>query len=379
MQQTSSDKADEVTDAEGHEKESMNASHQRSKRGTENTSQRLIHSNAEGTNSFRAKLESRKKRRTDRIVALSTKTRKKEVSISAILSQTVIDEGDSDEDGDASKKNQTAISDAALANNLDSNTTPDHVEGDNWPEEGTILTTAPDSDQARKHFKENISPIDEEGTASVKDLDLGYLLNWDPSKRESKKKVTIVDDRSRGEGKKSTAPKITRNDLGYMMNWEPFPKRQEGDSSCSSEAGSSKHASQSRLAQQNMSRIDEEATDASLTGGGDNGITAQSGSTCSSHGSRNSLRQQSRTSLETIASSKSHGESRDNAKSTTTLDLPQVEKSFLPLIEKNNIITVANQPYAKLGVIGKEAHVKFTGHSLRIAMWWRSKKSNSMV
>eukprot|EP00804_Cyclotella_cryptica_P018295 CCRYP_017650-RA/>CCRYP_017650-RA protein AED:0.03 eAED:0.03 QI:62/1/1/1/0.66/0.42/7/4108/418 len=86
MQQTSSDKADEVTDAEGHEKESMNASHQRSKRGTENTSQRLIHSNAEGTNSFRAKLESRKKRRTDRIVALSTKTRKRGFDISNSIS-----------------------------------------------------------------------------------------------------------------------------------------------------------------------------------------------------------------------------------------------------------------------------------------------------
>lgn len=355
QQHSSSDTTNEVSDADAHKKGTMSASNQRSKRSVENSSHRLT---VEGTSSFRAKLESRKKLRTDRLVSLSTKTRKKEVSISAILSQTTIDERESDDDGDAVRKNRSVINGAAPVDNRDSADTPHRAEGDNWPEGGTILATAaPDSDQAKKHFKENISPIEEEGAASVKDLDLGYLLNWDPSKRESKKKVTIVDDGSRGDGKKWTAPKITRNDLGYMMNWEPspFPKRQEGDSSCGTEAGSSKHATRSRLAPQNMTRIDEEATDASFTAGGDNGMTAHSGS---SQGSRNSLRQQSRASLETIASSKSHSGEYPEKSTTTAPDLPHVEKSFLPLIEKDNIITVANQPYAKLGVIGKGGSCK---------------------
>jgi hypothetical protein len=286
--------------------------------------------------SFRDKLESRKKARTSR-----SKPKKKEISISAILSQTMNDDGESDEEYDTKKH-------SAMSCNGNNSTTPE-TNNDQWPEEHVLKSSAPDSDQARKHFKENISPIDQEGEVSIKDLDLSYMKNWDPTNRDtkgtvSKKKVTIVDDALRQE--KKTVSKITRNDLGYMMDWDPFPKQREDDSV---DGGASKPK---RRGENNMSRIEEEAA------GGENGITANSGSTCSQH-SQYATRQEKRTSIDTQVSSKSQSASRDsNERSTCIPDISQLEESFLPLIEKGNIIRVANEPYLKLGCIGKGGSCK---------------------
>eukprot|EP00956_Cyclotella_meneghiniana_P001958 scaffold2148_cov28-Cyclotella_meneghiniana.AAC.4 len=244
-----------------------------------------------------------------------------------------------------------------------------------------LKSSAPDSDQARKHFKENISPIEEiEGTstASIKDMDLDYLLNWDPSKRDTTKNqrvgagTVVTGKNGKGQDKKAmavavsaAAPKITRNDLGYMMNWEPFPKssRDEDDSNSHDEA-SKTSKSKSRSANNNnnnmMTRIEEEEDDASAAQSGcDNAITANSGSTCS-RDNASAAQQQKRTSMDTHASSKSYG-ARDKPEKNSNGNndsMPHVEQSFLPLIETNNVIKVDNQPYAKLGVIGKGGSCK---------------------
>ena len=281
--------------------------------------------------SYRIKMEARKKARTDRLAAARSKPQK---LISEILSQTMHKGGDSDEDNDA-EKNQLLN-----CTKLDS-TTPE-TNNDDWPQGNVLKSSAPDSDQARKHFKENISPIDEEGTASIKDMDLGYLLNWDPSKRETKK-VTIVDDREKSKDlsrEEKKVSKITRNDLGYMMNWEPFPKDHDGESK------------ENQRSKAGMTKIEEEPTEASATAGGGNGITSNSGSTSTGE-SQGSVSQQKhsqkRSSMESHASPD---------KSLSKSELSQVETSFIPLIEKNNIITVDNEPYAKLSVAGKGGSCK---------------------
>lgn len=291
--------------------------------------------------SYRTKMEARKKARTERLAA-RTKPKKKEVSISAILSQTM-DGGGSDDDEANSRNSVHGCNDHL-------NTTAPETH-DNWlvnSEGNELKSSAPDSDQARKHFNENISPIDEEGTASVKDMDLGYLLNWDPNKRDIKK-VTIAEDALRKEEtrEEKKAPKITRNDLGYMMNWEPFPKR-DGESNGDGSTAKPKCRSLS-----NMSRIEEEPTEASATTG-DNGATTSSGSTCSQE-SQPTSNQQKRTSIDTHASSKSQGTNKEEKSTEASQD---VEQSFLPLIESSNIIKVDNVPYAKLAVIGKGGSCK---------------------
>lgn len=119
---------------------------------------------------------------------------------------------------------------------------PKDIKDNNWPRGNNTTfqsSHAPNSDQAHKHFKENIniSPIEElEGmtsTASVRDMD--YLLNWDPSKRETdantKRQAASKNGKEHVKKGASSAPKITRNDLGYMMNWEPFPKSRGEDDS----------------------------------------------------------------------------------------------------------------------------------------------------
>ena len=350
-----------------------------------------ITNTAEDKLSYRAKMEARKKARASRT---SSKPKKKEVSISAILSQTLDGGDESSDDNDDGIVGNRAISQntSAQQQNRDSNEkqyTPPETK-DHWSQEDNsnsnnmLKSCAPDSDQARKHFKENISPIEEiEGTstASIKDMDLDYLLNWDPSKRDTTKNqrvgagTVVVSKNGKGQDKKgmavavsAAAPKITRNDLGYMMNWEPFPKSsQDEDDSNSHDEASKASKSKSRSANNNnnniMTRIEEEddATDdaSAAQSGCDNAITANSGSTCS-RDNASAAQQQKRTSMDTHASSKSYG-ARDKPEKNSNGNndsMPHVEQSFLPLIETNNVIKVDNQPYAKLGVIGKGGSCK---------------------
>lgn len=346
----------------------------------------------EKANCYRAKrMEARKKARTDRLTARSssntTKLKKKEVSIAAILSQTMEDDGTSSEDGE--EMNPSMLN-TSITNNHNfklkstANATPetnndwlplpsDHCNDNSNNNNALLPSSAPDSDQAKKHFKENISPIEEGTTASIKDMDLGYLLNWDPNKsnhreatKNKKKQVTIAQEVVLlKEEKRRAPPKITRNDLGYMMNWEPFPKSREenggSDVSIKKDGERIERKRGQSSGSGGMSRIEEE-TEASLAVSSEGGDSAK-GPSCSlkNDGDTADAEEQKLSSTDTIAThpknnSKCYSQSEKSADADTTL--PDVEQSFLPLIETNNIIKVDNEPYAKLGVIGKGGSCK---------------------
>ena len=249
--------------------------------------------------------------------------------------------------------------------------------------------SAADSSNVNDSLFQDISPIDQEPTTSVKDMDLNYLLNWDPTKRSeknsSKKRVTIAENASKK--KTAAAPvlaKITKNDLGYMLNWNPFGKFEKRDdedeeledNSSSSgtkvaEAGVVVQQSTTTSAAQgmhnnnnnNMSTIDE-ATEGSMTSGqGDNSHgTSQSRASSSSQAStaKNNNNSESRKSRSSVGTSCNEENEKSSSSSSSALMIPtsKLECSLLPLIEKKNIIHVEDEPYAKLGVIGKGGSCK---------------------
>ncbi|KAK1745497.1 dual specificity protein kinase TTK [Skeletonema marinoi] len=223
-----------------------------------------------------------------------------------------------------------------------------------------------------------------EPSTSIKDMDLDYLLSWDPTKRGSggsggiivsrKKKVAIAeeeeeeeeDGRGGGDDEDAKQPvkKITRNDLGYMLNWEPFADRHKKedesvDGSVSSNGSSSKvdvPPKRSALsATQGMSTIDE-GTEGSIERKEDNLIKAQA---AAKHKEDNeNVKQGLEISRAGTGSNDISG--ADNQADTSEKMIPtsQLDCSFLPLIEKKNIIRVDGEPYAKLGVIGKGGSCK---------------------
>jgi len=211
----------------------------------------------------------------------------------------------------------------------------------------------------------------------VKDMNLDYLLSWDPTKRDAaakKKQVTIVEDASKKqrETKKKaavlSAPKITRSDLGYMMNWDPCAKLEKEDDST---GGSNDKAGgvvvQRSTAQSNqgnnMSTI-VEATEGSMTsgeGGGNPAITNQSSRAMHSSQESNSDSSKSRAASVSTSADSDNPSRNEEDQSTSHENMISTSKlscSFLPLIENKNIIRVEDEPYAKLGVIGKGGSCK---------------------
>eukprot|EP00986_Skeletonema_menzelii_P000241 scaffold67_cov155-Skeletonema_menzelii.AAC.15 len=274
--------------------------------------------------------------------------------LGAILSQTVEDEDNEDNDDDYSEKRgiderETSKSSKNINNNIS-------------PKELGL-------------FQDNISPIEVEPSTSIKDMDLDYLLSWDPTKRGSggivvsrqkKKKVTLADEEEDEDGKgvggaKQPVKKITRNDLGYMLNWEPFADRQkkEDESVDGSSSGSSKaDVPPKRSAPgstQGMSTIDE-GTEGSFEGKEDNILKSQTAATSSKEGSDNVKQglEMSRAGSNDISIS----DNQADTVSEKMIPTSQLDCSFLPLIENKNIIRVDGEPYAKLGVIGKGGSCK---------------------
>jgi serine/threonine-protein kinase TTK/MPS1 len=217
-------------------------------------------------------------------------------------------------------------------------------------------------------FQDNISPIEVEPSTSIKDMDLDYLLSWDPTKRGSggivvsrqkkKTKVELAD-----EDAKQPVKKITRNDLGYMLNWEPFADRQKKedesvDGSCSS-SNSKADAPPKRSAlasTQGMSTI-EEGTEGSIEGKEENLLkSSQTTAAKSTKEGSNDVKE----GLEISRASSINISGSDNQTDTSEKMIPtsQLDCSFLPLIENKNIIRVDGEPYAKLGVIGKGGSCK---------------------
>ena len=185
-------------------------------------------------------------------------------------------------------------------------------------------------------FKD-ISPIDQEPTGSMKDMDIDYLLNWDPTKRD---KQLIIDDKIPIRGKEKAPPKITRNDLGYMMNWDPFSKRKVvGTSSNDNKIKEERRSHQSKV--NSMDTIDEASSEVSESSSSDGEKAIPSTQTS-----------------ETDRGTRDKDLSTDKTASDSMISSSSINCAFLPLIENSNIIRVEDQPYCKLGVIGKGGSCK---------------------
>ena len=376
------------TKLDDNDKPSSVSSHQRTKRPlkSSNTDYSSLGENGDGGGessgikpSLRAKLESRKKMKTsDRTTGSHPRrrTRKRDGSVGsgkggglrAILSQT-LEEEDDDSDNDGHQNNSNYVMAKRSADSAASTVTAKRS--------ADSCMSAASSTANDRHLFQDISPIDQEPTTSVKDMDLDYLLNWDPTKRsdgaKSKKRVTIAEDAKKQD--KEEVKKITKNDLGYMMNWNPFDKfekKEDDDASDSSNretAGGVVVVQQSTAAQpSNMSTIDE-ATEGSISSGeGDNNaITSQSRASSSSQESKDKTNnsesmRKSRGSVGTNASRIEENEKSLSSSTTTTqenmISASKLDCSFLPLIEKKNIVRVEDESYAKLGVIGKGGSCK---------------------
>jgi len=303
----------------------------------------LNNSNNTSSNNKRSLLKSGNDR-SNKLLAARKKPRGTSGKLGAILSRTM-DEGNDDDDDEKNMDER-----ATCSTSKSSNISPKEQYG---------------------LFQDNISPIEAEPSTSIKDMDLDYLLSWDPTKRGSggiivsrKKKVTIAEEEEEeedgtGDGgeedAKQPVKKITRNDLGYMLNWEPFADRHKKedesvDGSISSNGSSSKvdvPPKRSALsATQGMSTIDE-GTEGSIERKEDNLIKAQAAA-------------KHKEDSENAGTGSNDVSGADNQADTSEKMIPtsQLDCSFLPLIEKKNIIRVDGEPYAKLGVIGKGGSCK---------------------
>ncbi|KAL3821758.1 hypothetical protein ACHAXA_000257 [Cyclostephanos tholiformis] len=367
------------TDDDAASASSIPSSHRGTKRPLRSGSDRTRHPGNEGgpsgtigTSLLRTRLELRKKLkmtdRTNQKVAREVGTGVGgKGGLRAILSQSVQgndeensddneDDGDIDGDGQIMAKRSADSYESTVTATRSSGSCASATSSNN----GTI-------------FHQDISPIDRDPTTSVKDMNLDYLLNWDPTKRDvaiNKKKVTIAEDAYADKVVKkgpASVPKITRNDLAYMMNWNPFEKMEKKDDDfVSGGDGSDRSASvvvQRSTVQvgnqgKNMSTIDE-ATEGSTLGEVDkNGIASQSRSSVSSHESVEKITSELRKNKCANTSGDSSSRNDDEASRQQMISTSKLDCSFLPLIENKNIIRVKDEPYAKLGVIGKGGSCK---------------------
>ncbi len=325
----------------------------------------------EPSSSFRAKIASRKKlKTTDRLTPYRTRKSTRDVrgvrggGLRAILSQTT-EEGNESDDSSDDADNSFITAKRSAESCASSSTVMAKRSADSCRSTASSSKDIP--------LFQDISPIDQEPTTSVRDMDLDYLLNWDPTKRDasSKKRVTIAEDAIKEKVAKRAAvsvPKITRNDLGYMMDWNPFGKleKQTEDVGNSSSSGNGspgvvvqRSTSQGNNVGSNMSTIDE-ATEVSVTldQGDNNSASGHEGAEKISAKPGN-IHVPMGTSADTSNDNPSRN---DDEKSSASLEnmisTSGFERSFLPLIQNKNIIHVENEPYAKLGVIGKGGSCK---------------------
>lgn len=326
--------------------------------------------------------------------------------ISSILQSNDNDDDgeDEDNDNDAVMAKRSCCESIMSSSSSSSTTAAAAAGGDNG---GTIFDS------------KGISPIDNAPTTSIRDMNLDYLLSWDPTKRPpatttvgvdvvvgsggggvedtddkmtttmtaTKKKTTVcVEDVSMREKssvtKNSTvAPKITRNDLAYMMNWNPFDKVEEkvDGNGCGSRDGDGGAVGQRSTINSAMTTIDEaheEGTNTLLLGDGVKITSSQEGESADINNNNNNIDALDNEEVEAcskrIGSSSVEGVSIYEDKTVTTsssshesieekvIMIPSstLDRTFLPLIEKKNIIHVENVPYVKLGVIGKGGSCK---------------------
>ena len=323
--------------------------------------------NNNGPSLLRTRLELRKRLKlTDRTNRRAVPGGGGKGGLRAILSQSVEDDDDgSDDDDDDGGGGGGQVAAKRSADSCASAVTAKRSSGScasaSSSENGTI-------------FHQDISPIDREPTTSVKDMNLDYLLDWDPTKRDAaiinKKRVTISEDASAEKASKkggASIPKITRNDLAYMMTWNPSEKMEKRDEDSHGGGGGVdgtagvvvlRSAAPGNNHGKNMSTIDE-ATEGSALGEVNNqGIASRSRSSVSSQESEEKNASGSRNSRSADISGDNPSRNEDETPREQMISTSKLDRSFLPLIENKNIIRVEDEPYAKLGVIGKGGSCK---------------------
>jgi serine/threonine-protein kinase RIO1 len=327
--------------------------------------------------------------------------------ISTILQSNNNDDNDDSDDGEDEDNDDAVMAKRSCCESImsSSSSSTAAAAGDNG---GTIIFDG-----------KGISPIDNAPTTSIKDMNLDYLLSWDPTKRppatntvgvdvvvgsssssggvedtddkmtttttKKTKTVTIVEDvpmqeKSSVTKNSTVAPKITRNDLAYMMNWNPFDKVEEkvDGIGCSSRDGDGDAVGQRSTINSAMTTIDEaheEGTNTLLLGDGVKITSSQEGESADNNNNNNNdvlANEEVEACSKRIGSSSVEGVSIYEDKTVTTssssheskeekvIMIPSstLDRTFLPLIEKKNIIHVENVPYVKLGVIGKGGSCK---------------------
>lgn len=342
------------------------------KKGTSNTKSSNVSSSSKSNK--RPLLKSSSSDRSTKLLSAAARKRPRGTTggkLGAILSRTMDEgsddneEGNNDDDKDDDDKKHNNANKRKAASGSRSKSSTNNIS----PKEQHEL------------FQDNISPIEVEPTTSIKDMDLDYLLSWDPTKRGSggsgieisrkkNKKVTIAEEEEENNGRggdgdvKQPVKKITRNDLGYMLNWEPFADRQKKeDESFVDDSGSTNSSTSmvdappkrsAAVATQGMSTIDE-GTEDSVVEKEEDLVKTQVASKATKE-DRENVKQGldvSRVGSNDISGSESQADTSEKMISTSQLDC-----SFLPLIENKNIIRVDGEPYAKLGVIGKGGSCK---------------------
>ena len=304
--------------------------------------------------SLRAKLASRKRQR---MAERTTPYPQRQVGgtggLRAILAQTAEDSEDSEDDENDPLAAQRSAGSCAAGGDGDEPLAAVRSAGSCTAARGRSA-----KDEDGNGLFQDISPIDTEPTTSIKEMDLDYLLNWDPTKpreaaaaseKKKKKSVKIVENgaprrKRQGAAVAKAVPKITRDSLGYMMNWDPGAKPGRRDEGEAVDGGGAagvvvQQPAPGGRGKRNMSTIDE-ATEGSLTSGGRDNAALTSRSTGTS------------------ADSQGDHSSRHDSPREGTISAANLDCSFLPLIEKKNVISVEGAPYAKLGVIGKGGSCK---------------------
>ena len=164
------------------------------------------------------------------------------------------------------------------------------------------------------------------------------------------------------------APKISRMDLSYMLNWDPNARRTPQPASKCEGVGKqtdtvSQHLALSKAKTLSIERIDEVPSNGSAASFVTS--TIHSSSTKSAHGGNESQHSDRSDGSAPQPSASECNEFQQPATIEPTATLDQISvlvaksnADFLPLVSEDNILRVNNEPYVKLGVIGKGGSCK---------------------
>jgi serine/threonine-protein kinase TTK/MPS1 len=192
------------------------------------------------------------------------------------------------------------------------------------PEETNVLDDSDDDDTEPVLIQSNKKKtLRESGTKpapKVAQIDLGYMMSWDPSRRGSLTSANATGDQSTTL---NTAAVVTKS-CGLKMG--TVAETTESGTK-SSVLTSSSHATSTASTHTGRSTLTNESCD--------------------------SAAKSDLTGKQIHGNSKRLAESHSSLSPQTALMLSQCSTEFLPLVNENNVIRVNGVPYVKLGMIGK--------------------------